>query len=302
MRIGDVRRLDRVVAALGESPMWVPGRDGGADALCYVDIPGRMLHRVEPATGARTRREVHAELGSAAPMRGGGFLLALRDGLWTLGADDALARVALPPFDPATTRFNDGKCDPHGRFWVGSVLDARTPDAALWSWDGHALVERARGVTTANGLAWSPDARTLYWSDSSGHVVYAFDADPATGALGARREFARFAPRDRSRPDAYGGRPDGAAVDAEGCYWTAMFDGARVLRLSPRGEVLAEVPIPARRPTMPCFGGPSLTTLYVTTASVGQPPEDASQFPDAGCVFAVEVDVPGPPTAAFAPA
>ena len=284
--------------------MWVPGRDGAADALWYVDIPGRALHRVEPAGGGRARYDLHAEIGSAAPMAHGRFLLALRDGLWTFDPPTAaLVRVAAPPFDPATTRFNDGKCDAHGRFWVGTVLDARTPDAALYAWDGQALVEQARGITTSNGLAWSPDGRTMYWADSAGHVVYAFEVDPvrgATGTLGGRRVFASFAKRDPARPlDAYGGRPDGAAVDVEGCYWVAMFDGARLLRLSPAGAVLAEVPFPARRPTMPCFGGPALKTLYVTSARVGQPAEEAERFPDAGCVFAFEVDVPGLPTQRF---
>lgn len=310
-----MRVVDRVAARLGESPMWVPGRDGAADALWYVDIPGRALHRWEPGTGARARYDLHAEPGSAAPMDDGRFLLALRDGLWTFDpahagcgtADPALDRVAAPPFDPATTRYNDGKCDAAGRFWVGSVLDARTPDATLHAWDGRMLVEQARGITTSNGLAWSPDGRTMYWADSAGHVIYAFDVDPARGLadrpLGERRVFARFAPRVPGEPlDRYGGRPDGAAVDVEGCYWVAMFDGARLLRLSPAGEVLAEVPFPARRPTMPCFGGRDLKTLYVTSARDGQPPEDDARYPDAGCVFAFEVDAPGLPTQAFRPA
>ena len=206
-------------------------------------------------------------------------------------------RLAAPPYDPAVERFNDGKCDPQGRFWVGTVYEPRDPPlAALYCWEQGALTRRAAGITVSNGLAWGPDGHTMYWSDTKAHTVYAFDFDPVEGRLSARRVFASFAPRQPGQSlDTYGGRPDGAAMDAEGCYWVAMFEGQRVLRLSPSGEVLREVRLPIRCPTMPCFGGPDLKTLYITTAREKRPPEELAQQPLAGCVLALAVGVPGLP-------
>jgi sugar lactone lactonase YvrE len=136
----------------------------------------------------------------------------------------------------------------------------------------------------------------MYWSDTKAHTVFAFDFDPASGALSRQRVFASFPVRQAGQPlDSYGGRPDGAAVDAEGCYWVAMFEGQRVLRLSPRGELLRDVPLPVRCPTMPCFGGADLTTLYVTTARHNRPEAELAAQPLAGCVLALELDVPGLP-------
>jgi sugar lactone lactonase YvrE len=136
----------------------------------------------------------------------------------------------------------------------------------------------------------------MYWSDTKAHAVYAFDFDPVDGGLSGRRTFAEFAKRAPGQSlDTYGGRPDGAAVDSEGCYWVAMFEGQRVLRLSPQGQVLREVRLPVRCPTMPCFGGPDLKTLYITTAREKRPPEELALQPLAGCVLAMSVDVPGLP-------
>jgi sugar lactone lactonase YvrE len=222
----------------------------------------------------------------------------MRDGLWRFDPRDGTRRrLARPPYDPGKERFNDGKCDPRGRFWVGTIYEPRDPPlAALYCWDGHQLQRKADGVTTSNGLAWSPDGRTLYWSDTKAHTIFAFDFDVATGTLSRRRVFATFAPRqDAPDLDAYGGRPDGAAVDAEGCYWVAMYEGQRVLRLSPDGEVLREVILPVRCPTMPCFGDTDLRTLYVTTARENRPAAELAAQPLAGCVLSLRVDVPGLP-------
>jgi sugar lactone lactonase YvrE len=154
----------------------------------------------------------------------------------------------------------------------------------------------ADGATVSNGLAFSPDGRTLYWSDTTSHTVFAFDFDLAQGTLSRQRVLARFPRREPQQPLAdYGGRPDGAAVDAEGCYWVAMFEGARLLRLSPSGEALAELRLPVRCPTMPCFGGADLRTLYVTTARAHRPADELAGEPWAGCVLQCRVDVPGLP-------
>jgi sugar lactone lactonase YvrE len=140
----------------------------------------------------------------------------------------------------------------------------------------------------------------MYWTDTTAHTVWAFDYDLATGAMRRRRVFARFPPKPAAGLDGYGGRPDGAAVDAEGCYWVAMYEGGRVLRFSPGGELLREVRVPALCPTMPCFGGPSLQTVYVTSASIKRSAEELARLPHSGGVFAFDVDVPGLPTACAA--
>lgn len=285
---------------LGESPMWHPH----AQALYWCDIPGRRLNRLTPATGELQSWGFPCEPASIAPFEDGALLLAMRDGLWRFDpATGERALLAPPPYNPATERFNDGKCDPAGRFWVGTIYEPRDPAlAALYCFDSQALHRREDGITVSNGLAWSPDGKTQYWSDTKAHTIYAFDADPQSGALANRRVFARF-PVKQSGQDlsTYGGRPDGAAVDSEGCYWVAMFEGQRLLRLSPSGELLREVPLPVRCPTMPCFGGPDLKTLYITTARENRPQAELDAQPWAGRVLELRVDVPGLPVAWVAP-
>jgi sugar lactone lactonase YvrE len=205
--------------------------------------------------------------------------------------------LAAPPYDPARERFNDGKCDPQGHFWVGTLYEPRDPPlAALYSWDGEALSRRAEGITVSNGLAWSPDGRTMYWSDTKAHTIWAFDFDGADGSLSRRRVFRAFDRREPGQPLAtYGGRPDGAAVDVQGCYWVAMYEGQRLLRLAPTGETLAEVLLPVRCPTMPCFGGADLCTLFITTVREGRPAEELARQPLSGAVLSLRVSTPGLP-------
>jgi sugar lactone lactonase YvrE len=278
---------------LGESPLWHPGEG----VLYWCDIPGRRLHRYDPHGDRHRQWDLDAEPGCIVPLADGALLMPCRDGLWRFDVNQGRReRVAPPPYDPAGERFNDGKADPQGRLWVGTIDDRKQPRAALYRWDGTAFARMVDGATTSNGLAWSPDGRTMYWSDTPRHEVFAFDVDAATGRLERRRRFATFEPRDPSQPiERYGGRPDGAAVDVEGAYWVAMFEGARIVRLSPAGDVLREVALPVRCPTMPCFGGPDLRTLYVTTASANRPPQELAHTPLAGRVLRLRVDVPGLP-------
>lgn len=279
---------------LGESPCWHPQEQ----VLYWCDIPGKRLHRLDPVTGALQQWDFPCEPASCAPGLGGELILAMRDGLWRFDPRQGhRVRLAPPPYDPAIERFNDGKCDPQGRFWVGTIYEPRDPPlAALYRWQQGELDKMADGITVSNGLAWSPAGDVMYWSDTKAHTVYAFDFDGATGGISARRVFARF-PSKQAGQDlrTYGGRPDGAAMDAEGCYWVAMFEGQRLLRLSPKGDVLQEVPLPVRCPTMPCFGGPDLKTLYVTTARENRPETELAEQPLAGCVLAMPVEVPGLP-------
>jgi len=279
---------------LGESPFWHPDER----ALWWCDIPGRGLHRYHPATAAHRAWSFGTDVACAAPLAGGDLLLGMRDGLWRFNPRNG-QRTALapPPYNPAQERFNDGKADPQGRFWVGTIYEPRTSaSAALYRLAAGRLERCAEGVTVSNGLGFSPDGRTLYWSDTKAHTIYAFDFDPQDGSLSRQRVWAQFAQRRPEEPLAqYQGRPDGAAVDAEGCVWVAMFEGARLLRLAPTGEVLTELPLPVRCPTMPCFGGDDLRTLFITTSRQNRPAEELAREPWAGQVLQCRVEVPGLP-------
>jgi len=290
----DLRVAVATPSLLGESPMWHPREQ----VLYYCDIAGKRLNRFDPASGELTHRNFETEPASVAPRLDGSLLIAMRDGIFNLDPfTGRRERLAPVPYDQACERFNDGKADPQGRFWVGTIYEPRDPAvAALYCYSDGVLERRKGDITVSNGLAWSPNGRTMYWSDTKAHEVYAFDFDPASGELSRRRVFARF-PDKRSTPDlsTYGGRPDGAAVDAEGCYWVAMFEGGRLLRLSPEGELIREVVLPARCATMPCFGGADLKTLYITTARNKRPSEELEMQPNAGCVFSLRVDVAGLP-------
>lgn len=293
---------------VGESPFWHPTEQ----RLYWVDVAGRCVRRWDPQGAAPERWALPQEPGCIAPAQGGGLVLGLRDGIYRARSWGG-ALVPIVRFQHAeTTRFNDGKADPAGRFWAGTYYepkDARKAD--LYSFDcrpdngngGKAIVQlKAHNATSANGLAWAPDARTVYWADTAQHVIHAWDFERDANALRRHRVFRQFAPKPagwQPGQDGYGGRPDGAAVDAEGFYWCAMFEGGRLLRIAPGGEIAAEIEVPARCPTMPCFGGPDGRTLYLTSARHGRPAAELQAFPHSGCVFAARVDVPGLPANFF---
>jgi sugar lactone lactonase YvrE len=294
--------------ALGESPFWHPGEG----RLYWVDITGRCVQRWDPAGGTREQWDLPQEPGCIAPAASGGLVLALRDGIYRAHSWGGLLEPLVRFQHGATTRFNDGKADPLGRFWAGTYYepkDARKAD--LYCVDcrpdngngGRPVAQlKAHNATSANGIAWSPDRRTLYWTDTAQHAIYAWDWDAGTNVMRHHRVFHQFAGKPagwQPGQPGYGGRPDGAAVDVEGHYWVAMFEGGRLLRLAPSGEVVAEFDVPARCPTMPCFGGEDGRTLYLTTASKGRPAEELQAYPHSGCVLAARVDVAGLPANFF---
>jgi sugar lactone lactonase YvrE len=286
---------------LGESPFWHPGEQ----RLYWVDIEQKQIRRLDPDGGSVESWAMPTNPGCIAPAVGGGLVIALRDGIYrarTWGGPVDL--LVCAPYDPATTRFNDGKADPVGRFWAGSMYEPKgEPKAALYSIELSAgappvLETKAGQATVANGLAWSPDTRTIYWADTSTHAVYAWDWDAQGNAMTNHRVFQRFAPKPagwKPGQPGYGGRPDGATVDAQGNYWVAMYEGQRVVQISPAGQLLREIATPVRCPTMPCFGGADLKTLYLTTARHSRSPEELREQPQAGCVFAMRLDVAGRP-------
>jgi sugar lactone lactonase YvrE len=291
-----IRALPGVAPSLlGESPLWHPAEQ----VLYWCDIPGHRLNRFDPRNGHHEWWAFDTDVACCAPLMEGGLLLALRSGLVRF---DPARGATMPlrdtrPYDPAVERFNDGKADARGRFWVGTIYEPRDPPkAALYCWTAGRMERKADAITVSNGLAWSPDAATMYWADTKAHTVYAFDFERSVGALSNQRVFAQFERRQDGQDLAtYGGRPDGAAVDSEGGYWVAMFEGARLLRFAPDGTPTSQIDLPVRCPTMPCFGGADLKTLYVTTARDQRPDDELAREPLAGCVLQLRVDVPGLP-------
>jgi sugar lactone lactonase YvrE len=190
-------------------------------------------------------------------------------------------------------RFNDGRVDPAGRFWVGTMYEPRDkPKAEMYVLERDALrLAWSGNMTNSNGLAWTPDGRTMFHADTTSHRIDRYDFDAATGEVANRRNLVTFS-TDKTSPD-YGGRPDGAAVDAEGNYWVAMFEGGRLLKLSPTGELLREIQLPVRCPTAVAFGGADLHTLYVTSASHGRSAAELEQYPMTGKVLCMRMDVAG---------
>ena len=279
---------------LGESPFWHPDEQ----ALYWLDIPGRALHRWRPDGGVHRHWALPTEPGCIAPLPGGRLLMARRDGLFRFDpADGTAERLAAPPYEPATERFNDGKADAAGRLWVSTIYEPRDKAAAaLYRWDGATLERLLGGLTIGNGLAFSADGRTVLTADTPTHAVTAHTLDAGTDRLVAPRLFHRFAPKVQGAPlDGYGGRPDGAAMDVDGVYWVAMMEGQRLACLGPDGTERASVPLPVRCPTMPCFGGADGRTLFVTTACINRPADELAAQPWAGQVLMARAPVAGLP-------
>jgi sugar lactone lactonase YvrE len=283
-----------VRAELGECPLW----SGEEQALYFVDIKGRALHRYDPETGEHRAVAMPEEIGCIGFRKGGGFIAGFRSGLWLLDAGgNREAKLADNPEDQRASRFNDGRVDPAGRFLAGTIDEPKDGGRAhLYRYDRRGLATLAGGLLTSNGVAFSPDGRALYHSDTPTYTVWRYAYDPATGEASDKQVFARLEPTETDR-----GRPDGAAVDRDGCYWTALFEGGRIQRYAPDGRLLAEYPVPARCPTMVCFGGPDRKTLYVTSARTGRSQEELAAFPHSGGVFAMPVETPGLPEHFFDP-
>ena len=270
-------------AQLGECPRW----DEREGILYWVDIDAGQLHRFNPRSGDDEFMQFDEEVGCFALKKTGGFILAMRSGFHDLDAwQGQLTALVDPEAHLATNRFNDGRCDPAGRFLAGTIYPPKDHGGAnLYSLDVNFQVSHLEGdILTANGLAFSPDGQTMYFSDTPRHVIYCYDYDITTGVAGNRSLFHRF-------PLGHG-RPDGAAVDSEGCYWTALYEGARVVRLNPAGVIVQEIAVPAFCPTMVAFGDDDLKGLYITTVG-RRPEEELVRYPKSGSLLHVRVEVAG---------
>ncbi len=292
---------DVVVAAgaqLGERPVW----DHLRSCLLWVDIHAGRLHRYRPGEGNELVLELAAggeptAIGAAAPRRGGGYVLAAADGFRLTGPDGEPAAGPLPPPGMAAdVRFNDGACDPAGRFWAGTVATGRRPGAgALYRLSPDlTITTMLEGVTESNGLGWSPDGTRFYYIDSGEPQprIRVFGFDPASGELGPSQDLVTF--------PGTGAVPDGLVVDGAGCLWVALWGGGAVHRYSPGGELLAALPVPVSQPSCPAFGGPGLTDLYLTTAWEGMAEEERAAQPLAGHLLRSRPGAAGQRAAAFA--
>ena len=293
----EIKVVHDAAMAVGECPLWHPAEAN----LYWVDIDGFSVHRLHPATGEQRSWRMDSEPTALAIHAGGGLMVAMRGGFAHLDTrDGSVTPVAPAPYDTSIIRFNDGKVDGAGRFWVGTLYEPRDKQAAqMFCLErGAVSLKWSGGMTVSNGLAFSPDQRTMYHSDTTTHRIDRYDFDVASGTASNPRLFQQFS-TDRTKD--YGGRPDGATVDSEGAYWCAMFEGGRVLRFAPDGTLLREVKLPLRCPTMVAFGGDDLRTLYITSASHKRSAEELAQYPLTGRVLSLRVDVAGLPEHHYLP-
>ena len=276
-----------VVVALGselaEGPIW----DDRTGRLVWVDILGRRIHSTDPATGATDSIETPLHVGAVAARERGGFVAALQDGFWIVGDGPARRIAAVPEARPGL-RFNDGKCDPAGRFWAGTMQYAVTPaTAALYrlDLDGRPTLV-VPDVTLSNGLAWSGDGRTMFYVDSRTHRIDAFDFELATGAVSGRRTVVEIPAAD--------GSPDGVTIDEEDGLWVALAHGSAVRRYVD-GRVDREIRLPVSLVTSVTFGGPDRDELFITSAWEHMTAEERAREPLAGAVFRARPGVRGRP-------
>jgi sugar lactone lactonase YvrE len=282
-------------AECGERPYW----DGSG--IVWVDIPAGQLHRYRPGHGDEIVLELSSggapiPLGAAAPRRGGGYVLATAEGFKLAGRDGRLEEGAVRPVGmPADGQFNDGACDPAGRFWAGTVTPDMRPGAgALYRLDPDGTITAMLdGITESNGIGWSLDGTTMYFVDSGEPEprIRAFNFDVADGTLGSSRDLVSF--------PAGGPVPDGLIVDAGDTVWVAMWGGGEVHRYAPDGGLLAVLPVPVSQPTCPAFGGPGLDELYLTSAWQGMTTGQRATQPLAGHVLRTRPGARGMSALAF---
>jgi sugar lactone lactonase YvrE len=245
-----------------------------------VDILHPAVHRFDPATGRNETCETGKLVSAVIPVNEGRLLVASQDGVeWLDFASGRLTPFVSPEADIADNRLNDAKCGPDGAIWVGSMrIDASKPTGALYRINSAGTFEpKESGIIVSNGLGWSPDGRTFYFVDTVPGLIHAYDCNPLTGTLSNRREFARVPVAD--------GRPDGLAVDAEGGVWCAIWDGWSVRRYLPNGKLDQVIDMPVPRPTSIAFGGPDLSTLFITSARTRLPASTLADAPLSGGLF-----------------
>jgi len=279
-------------ALLGESPVW----SSIENAVYWVDILGKKLHRTTPHNQETETWELPSFPGMVALRQKGGLVIALQDGIYGFDPQSAqLDLLVTLEADEPENRPNDGKCDEAGRLWVGTMntVDASRPTGNFYRIDPDLIVTKIRSkYRIPNGLAWNPENKVMYHTDTRTDVVRSYEFDMLSGECMAEREFFRF---DREKT----GGVDGAAMDRKGGYWAALNGGRKLIRVLPNGEPDVEIQLPVSQPTMPAFGGPDLNTLFITSARQNLDNGDLLSQPFAGGLLAVSVDIQGHPVYPF---
>lgn len=279
-------------AQLGEGPVWSERRQ----SLFWVDILGRKLHCYKPSTAEKRTWSFDEEISAVAERKDhDSLIVSLRHHFAFFDPESGrLERIVDVESSRPSNRFNDGKCDPQGRFWAGSMDFACTqPTGALYSLDANRECKRhVDGFAVTNGPTWSLDGRTMYFTNTATGHIFAFDFDPSNGTVSNQRLWLAFKESD--------GSPDGMTTDALGNLWIAHWGAGRVTCHAPSGEELARIDVPASNTTSCAFGGPNLTTLYITSATVDLDDAQRAAQPEAGGLFEIELDVQGLPAAQFA--
>jgi L-arabinonolactonase len=276
---------------LGESPIWSVREQ----VLYWVDSRGPVIFRLDPSSGKVRNWKLPEAVGSIVLRETGGLVAATKSGFHFFSTDTGvLKQIADPESHLPENRFNDGRCDRRGRYWSGTMSDARRePAGTLYCLSPDLSVRAFKGgIIVPNSLCWSPDDRTMYFADTYKTTIWAYDYNLERGEMSNERVFVDTT----GRP----GRPDGSTVDTEGCLWSAEYGGSRVVRYTPDGRIDRTVELPATAVTSCSFGGPQLDTLYITTAAQRLTPEQLAAQPLAGGLFAVKVGVSGLPEPAFA--
>jgi len=274
-------------AELGEGPAW----DAKSNALYWVDILGKRIHYHR--RGDDGFIQLDEMPGCLAPSRDGSLLVAARATILKLELAIAKRTVLASITEPTNNRFNDGKCDPASRFLAGTMnLDEKTPSGSLYSFDGQTVTRLLTDIRISNGLAWSPDYKTFYYIDTPTREVKAFDYDLSTGLIAEPRVVIHV-------PESLGW-PDGMTSDTDDNLWIAMWGGAQVTHWNPQtGELLEQIPLPAKNVTSCVFGGKNLNELYITSARKGLNEADLTAYRFSGSLMRVKTKVQGMPTFEF---
>lgn len=280
--------VEHVIAAgnqLGESPVW----RADEEALYWVDIPKGLIFRHVFATGVNSQWKLPAPIGSFAFRSKDGMVVALKTGIYFFNPENCdLREIHNPETGLPENRFNEGKCDPRGRFFTGTMNEVvrGKPDGSLYRLDSQGeLSIILRQITVPNGLAWSPDGSTMYFADTRRHVIFQFDYDIDDGIPCRQRTFVDLS--------SYEGLPDGATIDTDGCLWSAMFSGGRIVRYTPKGKIDRVIGLPVTQVNSLAFGGSDLRTLFVVTSKHLLNEAGLAAQPLAGDIFAIDAGVAG---------
>ena len=272
-----------VGAQLGEGPLWSPREN----ALYWIDIVGRSIHRWNPSSGKRDTAMFSQWICALAHRAGGGLIGAVEDGIAFIDFENAEFEVIANPLPDRSVRFNDASCDRRGRYWSGTMLrEDQKPVCSFYKLDHDLTVtEMDKGFSLSNGIGFSPDDSKMYVSDSVQRTVFVYDFDIEIGTIRNKRPLFEVGETD--------GYPDGLTVDAEGFIWLCHWDGWRVTRHAPDGKLVETIETPVPRPTSCAFGGEDFSILYITTAIMDLTPEQFANAPQSGDLFAVQPPVPG---------